>query len=180
MKFSFAPNQVSSLIFVANSNQALPDDSFLPTIDELDISSFNGKTFLVAQGAGDASCPDVIGNTISQHTTVESMLEKMHEMRFELYMFPKLFIIDNDICYMVDPISTAILSQDPAYYANAIGGTIFINNMTQCAPGFAEVEIPKNELNTMTHFNNAIVISKPGETVQDVLNKKNREKDEGT
>jgi len=156
MKFQFSPKPASSNEFtVAIANRAIITEQFVSGLDELDLSFFNGKTFLVACSAGDPASDEVMGSSIKDNLSMEEALAYAFSIRNDQYFFPKVFILDGADTYLLDPMSTEVLATDPSYYAHSIGGDTFAIANHLMVPGICKIEKkPANTLNTVVTYQN--------------------------
>lgn len=163
MKFQFSPKPASSNEFTAAVNgREVITEQFVSGLDELDLSFFNGKTFLVACSAGDPASDEVMGSSIKDNLSMEDALAYAFSIRNDQYFFPKVFILDGADTYLLDPMSTEVLATDPSYYAHSIGGETFSVIENLMVPGICKIEKkPANTLNTIvTHQNGQMELVK--------------------
>ena len=154
MKFQFSPKNASSNEFIpAISNRKMIDGEFVSGLDELDLSYFNDKKFLVANSAGDATSDEVMGASIKDNLSLEEALGYTFSIRNDNFFFPKVFVLDGEDTYLLDPLSTEVLASDPNYYAHSIGGSTFPILKSLMVPGICKIEKkPANVLNTIVTY----------------------------
>jgi hypothetical protein len=163
MKFQFSPKPASSNEFTpAISGRSVINESFVSGLDTLDISFFNGKKFLVACSAGDPASDEVMSGSIKDNLTLEEALTHTFGIRNDQYFFPKVFILDGNDVYLLDPLSTEVLATDPSYYADSMGGHTFPILVSLMVPGICKIEKkPGGDLNTIiTHDNGQMELVK--------------------
>lgn len=156
MKFQFSPKNASSNEFIpAINNRKMIDGEFVSGLDELDLSYFNDKKFLVAHSAGDANSDEVMGASIKDNLSLEEALGYTFSIRNDNFFFPKVFILDGENTYLLDSLSTEVLASDPNYYAHSIGGSTFPILKQLSVPGICKIDKkPANVLNTLVTYQN--------------------------